>query len=104
MREDTTVTIIAGVYSCFIPETATAFISFWESKIAMVPAEFIDTARIEIKPNEYDEADLDVTVTYVRPENDEEVAAREMSDEARKERMRAEKFRKYNELKQELCL
>ena len=107
MREDIAITVYEQeAFSGFdIPEKATDFIEFWQSKLAMVPAEFIDSARIEFEAEEYCEsATVNVELYYVRPESDEEAAARVANNETCEERIRVIKLRRYEALKQELKL
>jgi hypothetical protein len=107
MRKDITVTVYEGEegYNFNMPEKATEFIAFWQSKLALVPAEFIDSAIIEFEAERYyDSTSLAVVVSYTRPENDEEAAVRVWEEEANKARAKERKTMKYNELKTELGL
>ena len=61
------------------------FLSWWEEKFKLVPPEFADTARVYCEAFSDDDGNfLSVTITYNRPETEEEEALRE----AEKERAR----------------
>lgn len=107
MRKDKTV----HVYECEIdgyneiPKKASDFMAFWQTQLNKIPADFIDSAEIEIEATSgYDYATLDVDVTYVRPESDSEMKSREDREQKLDIRDRARKLETYNELKQELGL
>jgi hypothetical protein len=105
MRKNKTIKVYeeSGCYD--IPEKASEFMAFWQSKLDKIPDEFIDSARIEVEANSYyDSVTLDVEITYVRPETDGEMETRECQEKQRADRDKKRKIEAYNKLKRELAL
>ena len=93
----------SGCYD--IPEKASEFMAFWQSKLDKIPAEFMDSARIEVEAESYyDCASLNVEISYARPESDSEMESREHQEKLIADRDKERKLAACNKLKQELAL
>jgi len=105
MRKNKTIKVYESD-SCYdIPGKADEFMAFWQRKIDKIPAEFKESARIEIEAvSFYDSALLEVEISYTRPETDVEMSVREQEEINRKQAVESEKLKKYNKLKKELNL
>ena len=87
-----------------IPEKPDEFLAFWKDKIDRIPEEYRDSATIEVKGvDNYGDPGVKVTVSYVRPETDEEEDRRKRGNQETKdsiERRELEELRrltkKYN--------
>ena len=84
-----------------IPEKASDFIKYWESKIALVPDEFKDSTNICIESTDdgYGCNTLDVQIYYERPETEEEKAARLDRQNLASERVRNRDLEQYEKIK-----
>ena len=59
-----------------IPDNAAEFMDFWQRKVDLIPAEFMDSSEIYCRPSEYyDSPLLGVMVSYKRPKTEDEIAA-----------------------------
>jgi len=104
MRKNKTIKVYEEIGCYDMPEKATEFMAFWQSKLDKIPAEFMGSARIEVEAESYyDSASLDVEISYVRPESDSEMESREYQDKQRADRDKERKLAAYNKLKQELA-
>lgn len=61
-----------------IPEEPEEFLEFWKDKFKLIPEEFKDSGRISLEQNHgySDEIELEVTISYSRPETKEEINTR----------------------------
>ena len=76
MRKDKIIENVVSGYE--LPETPAAFMAFWEAKFKEVPVEFRGTTHIKIEAeDEYGITAIYLTVSYVRPETDDEMIIRE---------------------------
>ena len=67
-----------------LPTKAVDFMAFWDEKLTLIPDDHRANAQIEIEAiTSYDQALLEVTVSYTRPETDEEEMCREKNAQAR---------------------
>lgn len=80
MKEKFKVTVYTSrLFHYNIPPDPKDFIDFWLDEFELIPREFKDSASVELEPG-YDYGDLpyiDVTVSYLREETDEEEQTRE---------------------------
>jgi hypothetical protein len=105
MRKNKTIKIYKEEECYAIPEKATEFMAFWQSKLDKIPDEFMDSARVEVEAESYHNgASLDVEISYVRPETDSEMESREYQEKQIADRNKERKLAAYNKLKQELAL
>ena len=76
MTDLITVTVFENdSFEHLMPEVASKFLEFWESKLSMVPEEFKDFAYIEIRSTEeFGCSGISAKVTYTRPKTDEDRA------------------------------
>ena len=83
MKRNIFVTVFRDTVS-YLPQVATDFMKMLSDKMALIPKEYIETAIIEIETESYyDSCTAFLSLTYTRPENDSEEAARE-ADERQK--------------------
>lgn len=69
-----------------LPEKPDEFMSWWQEKLDMVPEEHRATATVELEANVfYDSSELEATVSYTRPESDDELAARKLKEKQQRE-------------------
>lgn len=60
-----------------LPENPQEFLAWWAEKFSLVPEEYKDTARVNCSAESYrGDSLIEVTISYVRTETDEEEAAR----------------------------
>lgn len=60
-----------------VPSSPVEFMEFWEQKIAIVPDAYLSTTRIELEVCEmYGDGQLELVISYTRPENEMEQQAR----------------------------
>jgi hypothetical protein len=83
------------------PEDAREFLAWLTKKIENIPPEFLGTAKVEIgSVIEYDSDYATITISYTRPETDDEFAARrdledrQRSYETEQERLEYERLKK----------
>lgn len=82
------------------PETAAEFMAWWQSMIDRIPEEHRSEARIEIDTTAgYDRDFAHLEIYYLRPETDEERAARVQAEQARAEAREAQERARYEALK-----
>jgi len=83
-----------------IPEKPSEFFAFWKEKIQLVPEEYREVALIEIEAEEdYGSAMLAATVSYYRPETNQEEALREGREKTRVELNKQQELRQLEMLK-----
>lgn len=105
MRKNKTIKVYEERGCSDIPEKASEFMAFWQSKLDKIPDEFMDSARIKVEAETYyDCASLDVEISYTRPESDSEIESREYQEKQSADRDKERKLAAYNKLKQELDL
>lgn len=86
-------------YPDWPPSDAAGAIAWFQAKLDAVPAEFRETAKIEIDvTSEHGTSYATIEFSYVRPETDEEEAEREQRVAAEAERRRALELRMLAEL------
>ena len=91
----------SGCYD--IPEKASEFMAFWQSKLDKIPTEFMDSAEIKVEAeSSYSGASLDVEISYTRPETDSEMEERERQEQERADEERKRKIDAYIRLRREL--
>lgn len=89
--------------SCELPEKPDEFMAWWQDKLDMVPVEYKASAKIEVECYEgYGSGQLEVTVSYTRPENDEEVAKRELRERKNQELQERQELCEFERLKEKL--
>ena len=94
MKSEILVTVFKEDCNYDLPTKPDEFIAFFEEKIALVPNEYRDSARVEVEADiYYDSTKLNVMVSYKRLETDEEENAR----------LKREKEQKAWKENQELC-
>ena len=82
-----------------IPTRPHELMKFLQSKIDVIPAEFMESARIEIGlEHEFGEAYLGVVVTYRRPKTEQELAQEDRLDSDYKARLESTERRTLSEL------
>ena len=77
-------------------------IAWFSEKLASIPEEYRDTARIEIDSvdgNEDDSHYVNIDISYVRLETDDEISAREAVEQRRLEALKSEELQTLAELK-----
>ena len=105
MRKNRTIKVYEKSQWDDIPEKASEFMDFWQSKLDKIPAEFMDSARIKVNAEiDYDIALLEVKISYVRPELDSEMESRRYQEMLSADKDKERKLAEYNKLKQELAL
>jgi hypothetical protein len=84
-----------------LPTTPEGFMGFWQEKIALIPDEFMETARIELETDYgYDGCRwLTCAISYIRLENDEEEAKRLKREDALRKDIEAKELRQLDTLK-----
>lgn len=95
-----TVKVYERGYSNNPPEKLLEFQKWLEDQIAAIPDEFRDSAVIEIGAEAaYDWPSMTMVITYSRPENDEERAAREREEARNAEAQKAHEIALLRKLK-----
>ena len=99
MTDLITVEVYKHGYSEDIPTRPHELMEFLQSKIDVIPAEFMESARIEIGLDyEFGETHLGVKITYERPKTDEELDKEDRLDSEYKARLGAKERRTLAEL------
>ena len=76
-----------------INESPDAFMKFWQDKIDLIPAEYRDSARVELKTSfHYDYQVTSLEIFYLRPETKEEKGNRERLNLSRLEAAKAKEL------------
>jgi hypothetical protein len=84
-----------------IPESPDEFLSFWKSKLNLIPEEYRSTATIEYSAkSDYDVPYLVVELSYQRPENEEEKMRRIQAENKIRSDIRQRDLRQLAELKE----
>ena len=101
MRMKKTIVVFESASFWDLPTKASEFMAFWQSKLDEIPNAYRDTAEIEVEavPSYEGSAVLSVSVTYSRPETDDEVSSREREENAAEERKREQEMAKLRELR-----
>ena len=102
MKKIKTVTVVAEEQygSDWPPNKPYEFMSWFQSKISLIPEEFRDSATIEIDSStSYDSSHATIEIRFYRPETDAEEAAREQNERLRAEIQRNAELRTLSALK-----
>lgn len=99
MRKNIRITVFYEE-SAYLPTTPVAFMDYWEEKFDRVPEEFRGSTEVNAEAHPYyDCAQLEVRVSYVRPETDEEVDKREALEEQKRKQQEEKDRMRLAELK-----
>ncbi len=85
----------------WFPEKATDFMGWFKGKLDQIPAEHIDSARIEIETARGYEDDcyVKLVISYSRPDTEEEISSRECENLKRDDRVREREIKLLANLK-----
>lgn len=62
-----------------IPDTPQEFLDFWQQKIDLIPEQYLSATGIELA-TEWDSGAITLSISYDRPETEDEKIAREYRD------------------------
>ena len=99
-RDNIKIKVFCNDVNYEVPEEPDKFFSYFQDKLDLIPNEFKKTAKIEIEAeSDYDSGRLYLTVSYTRPETNEEMAIKKKKEKDRKEFVENQELCKLEELR-----